>query len=122
MCRDQCYDTARQEICYFFHLFFRFWFEVGVGLFARYLVRAKKSFVGWGQWTPSFRRHMPPRFEVRCVQMAKAAARVRSLYATSARHQLRDRLVKRSWQHGKRAALLGCLLPMRVAFRYAPRP
>jgi hypothetical protein len=42
MCRDQCHETARQKVSYFFHLF-RFWFWVEFS--APYLVGAKKVFV-----------------------------------------------------------------------------
>src|ERR1051326_5092612 len=97
---------------------FRFWFEVGVAFSARCLGRARNFFVYLGRETPSFWRSTL-RFEVHCVQMAKADARVPSLCLTNVRHQLRGRRVKQSPQHGKTAARLRCLPPTRAAFRCA---
>src|SRR4030095_7338308 len=100
----------------FFSFISRFWF--GVEISARDLVRAEKFFLCLEQGTVSVWPKQQ-RFEAHCVQMARAAARVRSLYATSARHHLRNRLVKRSRQRGKKAARLRCLLPMHAGFRYS---
>src|SRR5919197_5120300 len=120
MCCEQCCDGTRQEVSYFFHLFFRFW--VWVGFSAQHVGRAEKFFVRFGHRTLSFWRPRPPRFEVRCAQMAKADARGRSLCATNAPRPRRDPFAKRSWRHGKRAVHLRCLLLMRGASRFALRP